>query len=188
MTEQLKPKLKQKGSATSDKIICNPLLISSQFLCASRGLDQKVDSPLVAAEITKQLEELHSGDVSSLETRLLGQLMMLESFAGTCLIKAEALLSSDQLTKHPDLLQTLAHLALRSQNQSRQTVETLRELRTPKRQTTFIKTNVEHQLNQVLLENSELRKQLEASTNAEMVSISTEAPIQTYEALESLGV
>jgi hypothetical protein len=187
MTE-LKPKPKQKAVPTSAEIVCHPLLVPSQFLCASRGLDQKLESPLVGAEISKQLEAIQSGDISSLETRLLGQVLMLESFGADCLIKAQALISSEQLAKHPELLQTLAHLALRSQNQARQTIETLRELRTPKRQTTFIKTNVEHQLNQVLLENSELRKQLEASTNAEMVSISTEAPIQTYEEVEGVGI
>ena len=122
MTEQPKPK--QKAAPTSAEIITNPLLIPSQFLCASRGLDQKIESPQVATEISKQLEELHSGDLSTIETRLLGQESMLDSFSGTCLMKAETLVSSKQLAKQPELLQTMAHLALRSENQSRKTTET----------------------------------------------------------------
>jgi hypothetical protein len=189
MTE-LKPKPKQKAAPSSAEIICNPLLIPSQFLCASRGLDQKVDSPLVAAEISKQLEAIHSGDVSTLETRLLGQVMMLESFAADCLLKAQALVGSGEIARHTDLCQTLAHLGLRCQNQSRQAAETLRELRSPKRTTTFVKTqnNQHNEMNLLISENLELRKKLEASTNAEMDSISAEASEPTYEQVEGVGI
>ncbi len=187
MTE-LKPKPKQKAVPTSAEIVCHPLLVPSQFLCASRGLDQKLESPLVGAEISKQLEAIQSGDISSLETRLLGQVLMLESFGADCLIKAQALISSEQLAKHPELLQTLAHLALRSQNQARQTIETLRELRTPKRQTTFFKNNVETQVNQLLVENAALKRRLGVSNNEPLDSRSAEAPIQAYEAFEGVEV
>lgn len=115
---------------------------------------QGVDQQSLQAEIPVLMAGLKSGDSSLLEETLLGSILTLQALAAN-------LIAQGAIQTDINRQQTLLHLGLKAQNQLRQTVATLNELRNPKR-AVFIK----RQLNQLNLENS---KKLHPSANELLV-------------------
>lgn len=179
-------KIKKQGFSIGSAAI-SPLMPSAQLIAQTGKLD-KNKSPEIAREISECLAEIRSGDMAYLEEMLLSQAIALNAFSADCLIKAGGFIQDGMVAKFPELTQTLAQLGLKAQDQSRKTVLALNELRNPKKPSQFIKTYVNQQLNQVQLEQQELKQQLEAATNAQVdIGSATEAG-RTDQEVEALGM
>ena len=136
----------------------------------------------IIGEISKQ-----SGNTAYLEEVLLAQAVALNVFSSDCLIKAGNFLQSGQATQFPEFTNTLAKLGLKAQDQSRKTILALNEIRNPKKPTQFIKNYVNQQLNQLQVEQQELKQQLEAGKNAPVdIRVESEAG-RTYQEVEAVG-
>lgn len=159
----------------------------AQLIAQSASLDKQKSSE-IAGEISAHLAEIRSGDTTYLEEMLLSQAIALNAFSADCLMKASGVIKDGMVAKFPELTQTLAQLGLKAQDQSRKAILALNELRNPKKPSQFIKNYVHQQLNQVQLEQQELKQQLEAATNAQVdIGSPTEAG-RANPAVEAVGV
>jgi len=160
---------------------------SAQLIAQSASLD-KGKSPEVAGEISERLAEIRSGDTTYLEEMLLSQAIALNAFGADLLMKAGGFVQEGMVLKFPELTQTLAQLGLKAQDQSRKTILALNELRNPKKPTQFIKNYVNQQLNQLQVEQQELKQQLEATANAPVDIGSTTQASRTDQEMETVGI
>lgn len=159
---------------------------SAQLIAQCGSLD-KGKSPEIAGEISEHLAEIRSGDMTYLEETLLSQAIALNAFSVDCLVKASGFIKEGLAVKFPELTQSLAQLGLRAQDQSRKTILALHELRSPRKPSQFIKTYVNQQLNQLQIEQEQLKQQLESATNAK-VDIGSERTAETVDsAVETVG-
>ena len=178
-------KIKKQGFSIGSAAI-SPSMPSAQLIAQTGKLD-KNKSPEIAGEISECLAEIRSGDTTYLEETLLSQAIALNAFSADCLMKASGFLQDGMVVKFPELTQTLAQLGLKAQDQSRKAILALNELRNPKKPSQFIKNYVHQQLNQVQLEQQELKQQLEAATNAPLDIGSTTEAGRTYQKVETVG-
>lgn len=178
---------KQFSKSGLGKAAIDPRMPNAQLLAQSASLD-KGKSPEIAQEISQQLAQIRSGDMAYLEELLLSQAIALNSFGADLLMKAGGFIQEGMAVKFPELTQSLAQLGLKAQDQSRKTILALHELRNPKRPTAFIKNYIGQQLNQLQVEQQELKQQLEAATNAPLdIGSETEAG-RANPAVETLGI
>ncbi len=159
---------------------------SAQLIAQTGKLD-KNKSPEIAGEISERLAEIRSGDMTYLEEMLLSQAIALNVFGANCLMKAGGFIQEGMIAKFPELTETLAQLGLKSQDQSRKAIMALHELRNPKKPSQFIKTYVNQQLNQLQVEQEQLKNQLESATNAQVDIASETAPVGINQQVEALG-
>jgi hypothetical protein len=179
------PKKKKQGFSIGSAAI-SPSMPSAQLIAQTGKLD-KNKSPEIAGEISERLAEIRSGDMTYLEEMLLSQAIALNVFGANCLMKAGGFIQEGMIAKFPELTETLAQLGLKSQDQSRKAIMALHELRNPKKPSQFIKTFVNQQLNQLQIEQQELKQQLEAATNAPL-DIGSERTTETVDsAVETVG-
>jgi len=175
----------------NDKSLANavlsPTLPSAQLIADSAKLPKK-EAPKIADEISELAQQIRSGDNSHLEEMLLAQAASLNTFSADCLMKAAGFIQEGLIAKFPELTQSLAQLGLKAQDQSRKTILALNELRNPKKPTQFIKNYVNQQLNQLQVEQQELKQQLEATTNAPVDIGSTTEASRTDQQMETLGI
>ncbi len=158
----------------------------AQLIAQSASLD-KGKSPEIAEEISKRLAEIRAGDTTYLEEMLLSQAIALNAFGSDLLMKASGFAADGVCVKLPELFQNLAQLGLKAQDQSRKAILALNELRNPKKPSQFIKTYVNQQLNQLQVEQEQLKHQLEAATNAPVdIGSQTEAG-RIYQEVAALG-
>lgn len=160
---------------------------SAQLIAQCASLD-KGKSPEIAGEISERLAEIRAGNSEYLEEMLLSQAISLNAFAADCLMKSSGFISEGLAVKFPELTQTLAQMGLKAQGESRKAIMALHELRNPKKPTQFIKNYVNQQLNQLQVEQQELKQQLEATTNAQVDIGSTTEASRTDQEVEALGV
>lgn len=157
-------------------------------LLAQVGKLDKNKSPEIAEEISRKLAEIRSGDTAYLEEILLSQVVALNAFSADVLMKAGGFIQDGMVVKFPELTSQLAQLGLKAQDQSRKAILALNELRNPKKPSQFIKTYVNQQLNQLQVEQQELKQQLEAATNAPVDIGSESEASRTDQEMEALGV
>ena len=123
-------------------------------------------------ELELQVKALKNGNTEYLEEVLLTQVITLNTAFNNFLKRGEAIMLEPSVMKaFPHLPESLMKLALKCQNQSRQTVQTLAELKNPKKPTQFIKNYVDKQVNQLKVETSgeiEQLKQIGESNNAQV--------------------
>lgn len=125
-------------------------LVVTDGRASVEGLDQDA----LRKELDRQNEELLSGDTQRIETMLLDQSHTLQSMFTFFLQKMSG-------SKRMDQMEMFTRLALKSQNQCRQSLATLGELKNPRR-ATFIKQQNNAVNQQVNNENS---KKSEKVTN-----------------------
>ncbi len=109
------------------------------------GDDVKPDIGALRKALAKSADAVKAGDLSDLETMLVGQSHALHNMFMLMLGKMGS-------TNNIDHLEAYARIALKAQNQSRATVSTLNDLKNPQR-ATFIKQL--NQANQMQVNNSE---------------------------------
>jgi len=160
---------------------------SSQLIAQSANLD-KEKSPEIAGEIAERLAEIRSGDTTYLEEMLLGQAISLNAFGADALMKASGFIGEGMVVKFPELTEKLAQLGLKAQDSSRKAIMALHELRNPKKPTQFIKNYVNQQLNQLQVEQEQLKHQLETTANAPVDFGSQSEAGRTDHEMETVGI
>lgn len=105
---------------------------------------------LLSYELEEQLERIKSGNCEDIEELLLAQANTLNCLFTQLTIKGMGALDEPvMIQRMPHIPKSLLNLALKAQNQSRRTLQTISEIKNPKRTTTFVKNYVDKQLNQL---------------------------------------
>lgn len=106
------------------EVATTPECLSAALIATCHKLDHSLITELVA-ELSSQAEAIRGGDMARVESMLVAQAHALDSLF--------AKLASLALTsEHADLMEQYMRLALRSQSQSRATLQTLAEIKAPK--------------------------------------------------------
>lgn len=119
-----------------------------------------ISSPEMLGGLIKQTDKLKDGSLERVESMLLDQAHMLQAMMTFFTSKLT-------VTEYLEHFETYSRLALKAQNQCRQTLATLGDLKNPKR-TTFVKQQnnaVNQQINQDKLSSAETRKNSDKSAN-----------------------
>lgn len=110
-----------------------------------------------------------SGDWSDVEFILHSQISMLNMLSSHFMIKAIAGYEAPEvLQAFPQIPLELANLSLKCQIEMRKCVVALCEIKNPKKPATFIKNYVNQQLNQLQVEQEEIKQRLEATNHAQV--------------------
>lgn len=169
------------------KCFSTPGLSQAQVM-ASVGHIQN-DSESFGAIMGGIAERLQKGDNQDVEMILNSQIAMLNSLAAHFMIKALGGYDSPQVLQSlPQLPLEFANLSLKCQTEMRRCIELLHDLKNPKKPSQFIKTFVNQQLNQLHVEQQELRERLEATHYAQMDTSSAREAEPNDTELEALGV
>lgn len=135
-------KLAQKDGATLEQMateyMLDPKTVGSLIVDANKSnISSQVDMECAREIIGKGMDDIKKGDLSKLEEMLYSQAVALNMMFANLSRRASIQANVDIRTK-------LATLALKSQNQSRNTIQTLINLKQPN-QTAFIKqANIAH--------------------------------------------
>ncbi|WP_414590112.1 hypothetical protein [Scytonema sp. PCC 10023] len=176
------PKKKDKKYLKS---FTTPGMAQAQLMARVGGVQN--DSESLTAIIDGLFERLNSGSEQELELILHGQIASLNVLACHFMKKALAAYDSTQvLDALPQIPGELAALSLKCQVEMRRCLELLHDMKNPKKPTQFIKNYVNRQLNQLQVEQEELRDQLEATKYATMDSRSQTEAIASDSALETV--
>ncbi len=171
---------KAKAAQKNHKSLENPDLIAKtttepEFMSANTIaslIRQKQALSPLRDELQLQVEELKNGNYDYLEAILISQVVTLNTAFNKFLKQgAGAMTETSVMNAFPNLPESLIRLALKCQNQSRQTIKTLAELKNPKKPTQFIKNYVDKQVNQLKIateEEIDQLKQIGESTNAQV--------------------
>lgn len=173
----------------SAEILKEPSFIAAHAIASLSGGDRNIK---VVRELQDSIELLanrvKSGDLSDLEQILTSQVLALNALFGQLTSKGSGFLSDSAILKAlPNHPKTLLNVALKAQNQCRATIQTINELKNPKK-TTFIK----NQLNNVQMELEQRIEALEegvADHGSKSLDGSTEASaIRENQEMETVGV
>lgn len=123
----------ESNSQAMARVVTSPECLSASVLTICQNIDHAQVTEMVD-ELSKQSAAIHNGDMKRTESMLIAQAHTLDGLFATLANKA--------LTDgHVDMLERYMRLALKAQNQSRATLQTLVELKTPK-QFAFVKQAV----------------------------------------------
>lgn len=144
------------------------------------------DFPALVDNLEAVNERVANGDLRSLEAMLLDQAHVLQT---AFMIYTQKMSCSE----HTEQLNAFSRIALRAQNQCRQTLATLVELKSPKR-ATFIKQQ-NNAVNQQINQQPEIRKNLNDRANEllgdipneQLVARTAQASCRTNQGLEAVG-
>lgn len=171
---------KAKAAQKNHKSLENPDLIAKtttepEFMSANTIASLIRQKPALSPlrdELQLQVAELKNGNSDYLEAILISQVVTLNTAFNKFLKQgAGAMTETSVMNAFPNLPESLIRLALKCQNQSRQTIKTLAELKNPKKPTQFIKNYVDKQVNQLKIateEEIDQLKQIGESTNAQV--------------------
>ena len=127
--------------------------IASQAISTIFTKDDRTLEVETYGDLKSAIKKVQDGDLSGLEELLVTQAHTLNSLSMQLLMKGSMAVDNLAMLKSlPNYPEKLLKLALKAQSQSRQTVQTLAELKNPKKPAQFIKSYVNQQLNQLKLE------------------------------------
>ena len=119
--------------------------------------------------VLERTKNTKDGDWADIEFILHSQIAMLNTLAANFMNKAIGGYESPEvLGTFPQLPLEFANLSLKCQAEMRKCIALLHELKNPRKPTTFIKNYVNQQLNQLQVEQQELKQRLEANNHAPM--------------------
>lgn len=106
------------------RVVTSPECLSASVLTICQNIDHAQVTEMVG-ELSKQSAAIHSGDMKRAESMLIAQAHTLDGLFAKLATKA-------MTDGRVDMLERYMRLALKAQNQSRATLQTLVELKTPK--------------------------------------------------------
>ncbi|MBX9764775.1 MAG: hypothetical protein K2Y24_17465 [Pseudomonadaceae bacterium] len=118
-----------KSQRISRAVLTSENLSASVLMGCKTFADADISD--IAAELKRQTAAINSGDMTRAENMLVAQAHTLDGLFAN-------LLGRGLMTAQPDKFEMLLRLALKAQNQSRATLQTLNELKAPK-QVAFVK-------------------------------------------------
>lgn len=168
------------------KSFTTPAMAQAQLMARVGGVQN--DSESLTAIIDGLFERLNSGSEQELELILHGQIASLNVLACHFMKKALTAYDSTQiLDSLPQIPGELANLSLKCQTEMRRCLELLHDMKNPKKPSQFIRTYISRQLNQLQMEQEELKGQLESSKNAAMDTRSKSEASATDSEMETVG-
>lgn len=129
-----KEKSKKPKSVRNAEACISPVVDTVTGVLNSNA-DLNADATTLHDLVTHEMEKVERGDLSSMERMLTGQTLVLQSFFAKCINCAGA-------SEYGTQREHFARLALKAQNQCRQTVIALAEIKRPK---THITNNAHNQ-------------------------------------------
>ena len=136
MTRKIPP-IETAGQAKA-RTVTSPEVLSASVLSICRGVEKSQISDMVG-ELEKQAAAIHADDLSRPESMLIAQAHTLDGLFAKLTTKA---LGSTEL----DRLERYLRLALKAQNQTRATLQTLAELKAPKQIAFVRQANIGNQV------------------------------------------
>ncbi len=119
--------------------------------------------------VLERTKNTASGDWSDIEFILHSQIAMLNVLGANFMNKAIGGYESPEVLRvFPQMPLEFANLSLKCQAEMRKCIALLHEIKNPKKPTQFIKNYVNQQLNQLQVEQQELKQRLEANNHAPM--------------------
>ncbi len=149
----------------------DPKRHSARAISNILNVREKTHLELLNHELEEQIERIKSGNCEDIEELLLSQANTLNCLFSQLTIKGMTAWNEPVMVQRmPHVPQSLLNLALKAQNQSRRTLQTLSEIKNPKRTTTFVKNYVDKQLNQLSVNEQESKRPVELGepNNAKM--------------------
>lgn len=170
---------KEARIKTAQLCVNSPVSSASILIETNKGFEPDINALIRIVEA--EADKVTSGDMSAMEAMLVSQAYTLQSVFTEMMKKT---VSSEYLKQ----TQTYSRIALKAQNQCRQTLAALSEMRNPKR-TTFIKNQA---TNQQVNFNSEKNKNesnelLSEVTNEEVGTCRTGAASAVNQDMETVG-
>jgi hypothetical protein len=187
-------KLKNSGVSVSDdkshlKHFATPGFSQAQVM-AKVGKCQLDASTIkaIADGVLEQAQKTKDGDFTNLEVILHSQIAMLGSLSTHFMNKALAGYDAPEvMTALPHIPHELAELSLKCQAEMRKCIALLHELKNPKKPSQFIKNYVHQQLNQLQVEQEQLKQRLEGGNDAPVDFGSERTSTVADSAVEALG-
>lgn len=178
MTERKKKKNNLKAFST-------PGLAQAQVLARVGRVQNEPES--FQEIINGLLARLESGSEQDIEMILHSQIAMLNTLAAHFMIKSlGGYDSSEILQSLPQIPLEFANLSLKCQAEMRRCIELLHDLKNPKKPSQFIKNYVHNQLNELQVQQEELKQQLEATKYVKLDNRKENETISSDPALEAL--
>ena len=171
------------------KVIANPLYSQAQTLLkvGKQPVDAKNILTVIEA-FAEQAKKTRDGDTYELELILHGQISMLSALSADFMNKAiGGYTAPEVLGQFPQLPGEFANIALKCQSEMRKCIDLLHQIKNPKKPSTFIKNYVNQQLNQLQVEQQELKQQLEQANGKELDTIRTGETKASYQEVETVG-
>jgi hypothetical protein len=153
----------------------------SAAACTISCISDGADPVKLLPEIKQQCDRIKSGDLSGIEEMLYAQSLTAQNLFNRLTSLGMTCLSSPSTTERGA---QMIQLALKAQNQSRQTLLALANIKNPRKSATFIRTAIAQQIDQQF--NQQLN--LEHSTHAAMDTGSPQKTVRTNPQLEALGI
>lgn len=117
--------------------------------------------------VYERVKSTKDGDWTEIEIILHSQIAMLNTLAANFMNKAIGGYEAPEVLRvFPQMPLEFANLSLKCQAEMRKCIALLHEIKNPKKPTQFIKNYVNQQLNQLQVEQQELKQRLEANNHA----------------------
>ncbi|MDJ0594493.1 MAG: hypothetical protein QNJ72_31710 [Pleurocapsa sp. MO_226.B13] len=162
-SKELSKAVKASSKKTSIPLnkITDPSALGSGVIASIMDSGDNIKAVNAAKDgIEETLTKVKSGNLEDLEEILVNQVYVLNGLFNQLVIQGKASLTEPAVMRSlPNHPKTMLNVALKAQTQCRATVQTINELKNPKK-TTFIK----NQLNNVKMELEERIEQLEGTT------------------------
>ena len=169
-----------------ERINLNLLGVASPSFGAAHTLNLLINRSPVAATseqtlqiqkaIESQTQALMDDEVTAVAEILYGQVAILNTTFNQYMNLAT-------VSANTPYFGTFFDAAMKAQEQSRKTLQTLHDIKNPKPRTVFIKNAIAQQINQLVTKTEELHKQLEAKPHAKVDFGSTEIAERTHEVI-----
>ena len=170
--EQQEDLLKRVGKVGPDD---SPAALAKRSIAAIRAFPEEQPS----CSVEDACEAIKQGDLSLAEELLTSQALVLNALFNQSVQVAARMIGPPSID--PTFSERHMKLALKAQEQSRKTLQTLAELKHPKRQTVFIKNQ------QNLLQLEQQQHSLKAGTHAPLDIGSTTEATASNPAVETVG-
>lgn len=163
-----------------------PGLQQAQVIARVGGVHN--DSESLVVIIDGLFDRLKNGaNEQEIELTLHGQIAMLNTLAAHFMKKAIGAYDSPEILQSlPQIPLELANISIKCQAEMRRCIELLHELKNPRKPSQFIKTYVNNQLNELQIQQQEIREELEATKNAKMDPRSKDQTGRSDSAVETL--
>ncbi|MDZ7969699.1 MAG: hypothetical protein RM368_32950 [Nostoc sp. DedSLP03] len=145
-----------------------PGFSQAQIMARAGKLPPESENFIAIVEgVYERVKSTKDGDWTEIEVILHSQIAMLNTLAANFMNKAIGGYESPEvLGTFPQLPLEFANLSLKCQAEMRKCAALLHEIKNPKKPATFIKNFVNKQLNQLQVEQEEIKQRLEANNHA----------------------
>lgn len=178
------PKSREKQSSSKDcrqeiaELVLKPEFANNK---AMLWLQEEPDEVPQLIELQKQCKEISSGDMSQPESMLWGQAQLLNHISSRF---ARRMMQGDMSV---EVLEALSNIMLRSQNQTRRTLDSLANLKRPRVQVQHNQAMLQQVVNETPTEKNAANKLLEVNHESRLDTGTPQEAVRSDRPLEAMG-